>query len=596
MNRDTTTGPDGNSESVAGAAARAWSRVPASTRRKFNPKGEYRKRLWESLLYHVARDTDARLRPVLRHDCRGELTADQAGQLVAAVVGRSERLDRAGDWVLGMAAARGRIKRERAAAGLPLPTAMALLSHRVLPAAWARSGEERAVDPDECEALFQSFVHDDPHAPPPTHAAFRELFARPREREAMREILAAFAPPAADGGDAAAARDTEALLLDAPLGADWERLWARYALLRPWQRHTAAVHTTGLSRHAVPGRPSVGGGGAVGVGGSVEGAGTDPGTDEERDRAGEVFAHSEGSVLPLDRSLWLRLDHSVRTLVSSPTVARLTAREVAHDEARRALAPLGLSQDAQRAVLCLGLISFAALGAEHAAVLLARPAAAPRLLVDLAELTERKAFVAATLRLGSAQHAPVRRALADPVPGCTRLLWRMLHSAEIRQEDLPDPQERWARLVRTAAHRYLQVLRGELKLVLSGAKPVQGPPGPHLAGDALERPAGSTPRTEPAAAGPAPGPDPLTEQLVVDVLLDGLAQRGTTGAELVDWIDRLIDPLHGGWAVTAWDELYAEYRGKHQGGGRPGALPPVAFETARDIVRSHYRPEAGGPR
>ncbi|MGW3942842.1 hypothetical protein [Streptomyces phaeochromogenes] len=593
MDRDDATGRHDDTESVVTAATRAWNRVPRATRCKFNPNGGYTKRIWEGLLYHVARDTTLELHPVLRHDPRGELTAIQAEQLVTAVVGQSARLDRAGDWAQGLKAARAEVKRLRAAAGKPLPPAVASLSHRILPAAWARSAEDRTVDATECLLLFQSFTHDNPDSPPPTHAAFKTLFARQEEIEVLDGILAAFTPATATGaaGDPTAARDTEALLLDAPLGGDWERLWDRYALLRPWERHLTAVHTTGLSRQAIPARPAVLDNMQDD---SPDDSSRDPltgGAEEEHDWAGEVFGHSESTVLPLDRSIWRRLDHSVRTLAACPRAAGLTARGVTHDEARRALAALGLANDEQRAVLCLGMVSLSAIGAEHSAVLLAKRTAVPRLLTDLAELTERKAFVATTLRLGAAQHAPVRRALEDPLPGCTRLLWRMLHSAEIRQEDLPDPHERWMRLIRTAASRYLQVLRGELKLVLDGTKPAEAEQSPHFAGDTLGDLADDLAGPDSTASVLYCGP--LTHQIVVDVIVDGLEQRGVIGAELVDWVHRFIDPLHHGWAEPAWGELYAEYQHKHQGDSGPAAFPLIPFESARDTVRSLYRPEAG---
>ncbi|MGW1616241.1 hypothetical protein ACWCQZ_43695 [Streptomyces sp. NPDC002285] len=595
MNRDNAAGRRDDTESVVTAATRAWNRVPRATRCKFNPKGRYTTRVWEGLLYHVARDTNPELRPVLRHDSRGELTAAQAEQLVAAIVVQTARLDRAGDWVQGLKAAHGEVKRLRAAAGKSLPAAVSSLSHRIFPAAWARSAEDCAMDADECLLLFQNFAHDDPGFPPPTHAAFKALFAQREETEALDDILAAFAPAAEATGHPVAVRNAEALLLDAPLGADWERLWARYTLLRPWERHLTAVHATGLSRHAVPARPTVQ---DDRQDDSPDDASQVPpltiSGEEEQDCAGEVFGHSESTVLPLDRSIWRRLDHSVRTLASCPSAAGLTAREVVHDEARRALAALGLANDEQRSVLCLGIVSFSAVGAEHSAVLLAKRTAAPRLLTDLAELTERKSFVATTLRIGAAQHAPVRRALEDPLPGCTRLLWRMLHSAEIRQEDPPNPDERWIRLIRTAANRYLQVLRGELKLVLSGTKPAEAEEDAHLAGDRLENLRDDV--TSPDSTAPVLYRGPHTHQIVVDVIVDGLEQRGINGAELVDWVHRFIDPLHHDWAEPAWGELYAEYQHKHQGDGGPVAFPPVPFESARDIVRSLYRPEAGGLR
>jgi hypothetical protein len=614
MDRDQSAGRYDGTESVVTAAARAWDRVPRATRCKFAPRPHLTKRIWEGLLYHVVRETDPELRPVVRHALRGELTAAQAERLVAAIVGQSPRLDRAGEWAQGLKAAREEVKRLRAAAGLPAPPAVALLSHRVLPEAWARSAAERAVDADECLRLFHEFVHDDPDTPPPTHAAFKALFAREEAVRAMEDILAGPGPAAAAAGDPAAVREAEALLLDAPAGADWERLWARYTLLRPWQRHLTAVHMTGLSRHAVPTRPAVleeardrtddtedtDDTGGTGDGADAVAAPGDgpqdplaPGAQEERDWAGEILGRSEGMVLPLDRSVWRRLDHGVRTLGADPGAAGLTAREVAYDEARRALEPLGLADDERRAVLCLGMVCLPAIGAEHAAVLLARRAATPRMLTELAELTERRRFVDATLRLGAAQHAPVRRALEDPLPGCTRLLWRMLHGAEVRQEDPPEPQERWARLIRTAASRYLKVLGGALKEVLDGDVTLEAeqPAGDALTGlaDGLVTGGGS---------GPVAHRGPQTDQIVVDVIIDGQAQRGVTGSALEDWIRRLVDPLHRSWAEPAWDELYAEYRLKHQGDDGPVPFPPIPFESARDIVRSLYRPEAaaGGTR
>ncbi|MET7746513.1 hypothetical protein, partial [Streptomyces sp. NPDC005385] len=488
-----------------------------------------------NLLLRALRELAPELRPALRDRGGTEVTDEQAESIVRTLVQVTDRLDVAGHWMTGLRAA--------AAQAGKLPSTM---EEHFYPVAWRASAQDcpDAATPAACSAIVADLLHDDPDVAPPRFAAFRRLFADRKAVEVLQQIIDEHwnDPPikAAHVPDHLVAE-----LLNAPKHADWDKLWDTYARTHPWESLTLRADRAGLSTRAVPNRPL-----AQPPEGKYQGTRT----------------------APLDRPLPQRLDRFLRSVQKHDEIASLTTRELCARAARSAGAPLGLADDELRAVLCLGTAAAGALSPDS--VENTGRKLAPRLSALLTKTARAHRFVRESLRLGDNQHAPVRRALADPVFSFPAYLWRVLHRETLLNRETA-PSDRWESLVLGAARSWLGDMAEQLKRTENGKDPLQREGLDVVSNTARVLP---TPRTKmPSAAR-------TTEERVLSTYLEATQAMGLTGRDLADHITQFTDPYRTAWAAPEWDRIQSAANREND-----AADTDVPFETAVHILRTFHR-------
>ncbi|MFJ8941109.1 hypothetical protein ACIRL0_36250 [Streptomyces sp. NPDC102365] len=486
----------------------------------------------------MLRELAPELRPVLRERGVTELTDEQAESIVRTLVQVTDRLDVAGHWMAGL-----RTAAEQAG------TSPATMEDHFYPTAWRASeqGGPEAVTPEACRAIVVELLHDDPDVAPPRHAAFRRLFADHQAVTVLQRIINEHwnDPPikAAHVPDHLVAE-----LLDAPKHANWDKIWDTYAQTRPWESLTLHADRIGLSTRAVPNRPLA---------------------------QPPVEKHDGTHMPPLDRPLPQRLDRFLRGVQRHEEIASLTTRELCERAAVSAGAPLGLADDELRAVLCLGTAAAGALSPDN--VENANHESAPRLSALLTKVAGAHHFVRHSLRLGDNQHAPVRRALADPVFSFPAYLWRVLHRESLLKRETA-PSNRWDSLVLGAARSWLGDMADQLKRIEDDDDPLQREALDVGSNAPLDLP---TPRTEMSL------PAVTTAQRVLSTYHEATQASGLAGRDLTDHIARFTDPYQADWAAAEWDRIVSAASGKDD---TPEPRDTdIPFEAAIHILRTFQR-------
>ncbi|NEB32794.1 hypothetical protein G3I62_27505 [Streptomyces sp. SID14446] len=524
-------------QTQSSALLRAWQRLPHAVRERLlgGTQEVPTSRCRRYLLLRVLRELAPELRPALRERGETELTDEQAESIVRTLVQVTDRIDVAGHWMAGLRAAAEQAGK--------LPSTM---EDRFYPAAWRASAEggPDAATPEACSSILTELLRDDPDVAPPRFAAFRRLFADHQDVAALQRIIDEHwtDPPvkAAHVPDHLVAE-----LLKAPKDANWDKLWDSYARTRPWESLSQRADRAGLSARAVPNRPLVH---------PPEGK------------------HEGTHIPPLDRPLEQRLDWFLRSVQDHDEIASLTTRELCERAAATAGAPLGLADDELRAVLCLGTAAAGALSPDS--VENVDQKLTPRLSALLTKTARTHRFVRESLRLGDSQHAPVRRALADPVFSFPACLWRVLHRETLLDRETA-PSSRWESLVLRAARTWLHDMATQLKKAKDRKDPL-----PHEGLDVD----GNAPLTLPAPQTDISPTALTTEQRVLSIYYEATQARGLTGRDLTDHIARLTDPYQTAWAVAEWDRILSAVNGKNDA-PEPTASD-VPFETAVDILRT----------
>lgn len=565
--------PD-SGETPRSAAQRAWLRLAPDIRGKLTGKTSCDKltdRPYRQLLYHVVMDTAPALRSVVTESGRGHLTPEQADTMAEAITSQATRLDTAGNTVVALKAAFERVRPREEPPGVKVRRFSEYL-HLVYPIAWRNSADPDSLsNPDACDRVVLGLLHDDPDKPPPSHSALLRLFADTAAVAQLQNVI-----------DQSWHQDTPqpppprpevvTALLDQPEGhADWHKLWDAYTASRPWTAHLTQANLLGLSRFPSPPAPP------------ALKPHTGPKTAAD-DTAAPDDTTEAPAVLPLDRSVFQRMANPLKLIQKRPEVQQLTTRQLAHDEAHRATAPLGIGDDALRAVLCLGVVSASALSAEFASQLPSGrgPGRIPRRLQQLARVSASRRFVQETLRLGNAQHRPVRQALDEPGPGFSRALWGVLHRYELAHRQQPPPEARWNTLVMPAAHTFIDGLAGQIKEVIEGG------PGHHSPGFDTD--------TDPLqiAAPTASTTDPLHET-VLDAFTRHLEGAHLTAEDALTFLRRFSDPHEAAWSADTWRTVYDNHRAHYaQARPAPGAFPPIGWEQARETVDTFLNPNGPG--
>ncbi|MEU6279451.1 hypothetical protein [Streptomyces sp. NPDC047028] len=551
-----------------------------------------RDRAYRQLLYQVVLDTAPALRPVVTESGHGHLTPEQADAMTEAITSQAPRLGIAGDSVLALKAAFTRYRQQQPSGGRVRYFSDFL--HLIYPIVWRDSAEPRVLgDPDACDQVILGLLHDDPDQAPPSFSALLRLFADPRAVAQLQDVIDQSWDPGTPGSPAPRP-ELVTELLDQPEGStEWQKLWDAYTATRPWTAHLTRVNLLGLSRSPAPPRPSAQE--PRTARGTSSDATADPsGSDATADPDGaDATTDPDGSggrrlVPPLDRSVFLRMAPSLKLLQKRPEVQRLTTRRLAQDEAHRATAPLGIGDDCLRAVLCLGAVSAGALSADFTSRSRSggRPGGMPRRLRQLARVAASRAFVQETLRLGDAQHGPVREALADPGPGFGRALWSILHRYELSQRQPPPPEARWNLLVMSAARTFIDGLAGQIKDVMRGTEDHEAPDFDTDI-DPLEIADRGT-----SGAG-------AVQEIVVDAVVRHLAEARLTADDALSFLRRFTDPGEAELSAETWRTLYANYRAPDADARPvPGALPAIGWQQARDIVSAFLVstfPDSDGP-
>ncbi|MFJ9631398.1 hypothetical protein ACIRU8_27155 [Streptomyces sp. NPDC101175] len=507
-------------------------------------------------------DTAPALGTAVTESGNGHLTPGQADSMIEAITSQAPRLDTAGDRVVDLRAAYERVRPPQPPSGGKVRHFSELL-HAVYPIVWRDSADpESFPNRDECDQVVLGLLHDDPDAPPPSFSALLRLFAEPRAVAHIQGIIDQSWQQSVSGSSDPRP-EVVAALLDQPEGRrEWQKLWDAYTASHPWTAHLTQVNVLGLSRHPVPPRPSA----------SVP--------DNEPATAAVGTADPDDSsedhvVLPLDRPVLQRMAGSLKLLQKRQEIQQLTTRQLVHEEAHRATEPLGIGDDGLRAVLCLGAVSAGALSADFASQLSSshRLSGMPRRLRQLARVSASRGFVRETLRLGNAQHGPVRKALEDPGPGFSRTLWGILHRYELAHMQLPPPEARWNMLIMSAARTFIDGLAGQIKEVM-GPRDHEGPRFDsdfdlqHIA-------APSEIVIEPV------------HQSVIEAFRHHLDEARLSADDALAFLYRFIDPDEAAWPADTWRTVYDNYRA-HYADARPapGAFPPVRWEQAREIIHT----------
>ncbi|MEV7325262.1 hypothetical protein [Streptomyces sp. NPDC093970] len=552
----------------------AWLDLAPAIRRKLTGKTSCDRlpdRAYRQLLYQVVLDTTPALRSVVTESGRGHLTPEQANAMTEAITSQAPRLDIAGDTVIALKEAFRRVRPRQQPSDERVRYFSEFL-HLIYPIAWRNSTDPGSLrNPDECDQVVLGLLHDDPDQAPPTFSALQRLFADQRALAQLQGVIDQSWHQSTPGFSAPRPEVVTALL-DQPEGsAEWQKLWDAYAATNPWTAHLTQVDLLGLSRSPEPPRPSAleprtaTGAASVGT--------TDP-DDTDEDHV----------VLPLDRSVFQRMAGPLKLIQKRPEVQQLTTRQLAHDEAHRTTAPLGIRDDGLRAVLCLGAVSANALSADFASISRSgrRSAGMPRRLLQLVRISASRKFVQETLRLGDAQHGPVRQALEDPGPGFGRALWGILHRYELSHRQSPPPEARWNMLVVSAARTFIDGLAGQIKEVLDG---VGGHEAPRFADDI---------DTLQIAAPGASGVEPVQE-IVIDAFTHYLAEARLTAEDALAFLRRFIDLDEAMWSAGTWRTVYDTYRTPEADTRlAPGAVPPIGWEQARETVSTFLDPNGPG--
>jgi len=563
-------------ETPLSCAQRAWLDLPLGIRRKLTGKSscDYLNDRHYNLLYKVVLATVPTLASAVTESGKGRLESYQSVAMFDAIISQGARLDEAGDGVVALRAAYERVRPRPTPPGVRVRHFSELLP-RIYRIVWEASADPGSlVGPDTCDEIMQGLLHEDPDIAPVSHSAMQRLFADPVATAELQHTI-----------DGSWAQDLPvpypplpeivSALLDHPdRSGEWQVLWEAYTVTRPWVLHSTQANALGLSRYPVPSRPLA----------------LEPRPEHARGQPDQ----GQG-VLALDRSIRQRMDGPLRLIQRRAEVQGITTRQLAHDEARRAAAPLGIGDDAMRAVLCLGAVTATSLSADAAQPHYRHQAGSPRRWQQLARLTRRRKFVGESLRLGNGQHGPVRKALENPVPGFCQELWRILHRHELAQMEQVPPEARWNMLIMPAARYFLDGLAGQVKDVLGGYRCHEGPR--FVTGVDLED-------TAPEDVSGPREPDRSREghelaEDVINAFTQHIAEAQLPANEALLFLKRFIDPEHAAWAADAWHGVYDLYRAHHSEiqPALVGSFPAITWEQGRDVIRTFLNPDdAGGTR